>query len=226
MSLSALLQACKSFACGINFCIACLNMGLSNLFSMPLEFFWWGNSLAWTYWASIRLPCSDLVSSNQARKKIWGCWHGLKKRVLSNLEWSQAWQDCWATGAEHHTSKAGSAVNCVNLISQFWFVFWSCKRMLGEVFYRKATLEDWKDIERVSQVLNERSIGLPWLGSSGCVRGTGLPTKCLQCVDYWRGNREDSQVVQLEAELTNLTQVQLCGRIGWKHCWLLLSAVH
>ena len=27
--------------------------------------------------------------------------------------------------------------------------------MLGEVVYRKATLEDWKDIERVSQVLNE-----------------------------------------------------------------------
>ena len=31
---------------------------------------------------------------------------------------------------------------------------------------------------------------------------------------------------QLEAKAANLKQVQLCGRIGWKCRWILLSTLH
>lgn len=69
-----------------------------------------------------------------------------------------------------------------------------------------------------------------WLESSGRVWGARLPAKFLQCVDYWRRDREDSQVVHTRPAWSktcqSFKQVQLCGRVGWKCHWILLFTLH
>ena len=52
-------------------------------------------------------------------------------------------------GWRHCTQQCGQA----DLHSDLNKLDTHCQRMLGKVLYRKATLEDWGDIERVSQVL-------------------------------------------------------------------------
>ena len=170
------------------------------------------------------------LNNNECRQKL-----GQRK------PWSQVWRDCGATGAcktSHFYWVAVLSTELHILTPKVWLAYFDskvwfdlAKKMLGKVLYRKATLEDWGDIERVSQVVAGRaSIDVHWLDSSGRVWGARLPAKFLQCVDYWRRDREDSQVVHTRPAWSktcqSFKQVQLCGRVGWKCRWILLSTLH
>ena len=159
------------------------------------------------YYAKQVSICSTPSSMFSMRRTLsWKIEHGLVimfyfcknifyggyKRSGLQPPWSQVWQDC------SEATRQTRAVNRVNLICVFWIsdfgLYWPWQRMLGKVLYRKATLEDWDHVEMVSQVCHPKTSALPSPEISGRVWGARLPAKCLQHVDYWRGDRKAFQV--------------------------------
>ena len=152
---------------------------------------------------------------------MWFTMTGDKRSGLQP-PWSQVWQD------SSEATRQTRAVNRVNLICVFWIsdfgLYWPWQRMLEKVCFRKATLEDWDHVEMVSQVCYPKTSALPSPEISGRVWGARLPAKCLQHVDYWRGDRKAFQVALFPNSLSSLKRHPVPGSILWQS-WMEMLLV-